>query len=298
MEFGKVEDPSLVDFTLAPDPATNRRFLSGTTNPDFSFFFGTSQWHDPGYYGTLYPEKIKKGEELLWYGKQFNTIEFNPSFYAVPQEANMQRWKNLVPVGFTFCCKVPRSISHASRLSLQHEAMQRFLSAIQAFGECLGPSFMQLPPQVRPDRLPEILQFLSGLHFPSPFFVEVRHPDWFTEAGVHQQLVEGLSERGIGLVISDVSGRRDAAHMTLTTPDVMIRWVGNEGHITDRERLQSWAQRLAAWQQKGLRRAWFFLHQPNPGLVPAGARIFAALLSDNGIPVKKTARPAVQQGLF
>ena len=58
------------------------------------------------------------------------------------------------------------------------------------------------------------------------FFLEVRHPDWFTK-DVSKELFETLHALNIGAVITDTAGRRDCAHMHLTIPKTFIRYVGN-----------------------------------------------------------------------
>jgi uncharacterized protein YecE (DUF72 family) len=299
MEFGRVEHPELVDHTLAPDPpATSHVLKTAERDGAFSMCFGTSQWHDDGYYGSLYPERVKKGEELHWYARQFNTIEFNPSFYAIPPVASVKKWASLVPDGFSFCCKVPRYISHAAEPVLQSNALDSFGETLKHFEDHLGPCFLQLPPHVKPDALPRYLRLLDKTKLPSRLFFEARHELWFTEQGFYEDAVSVFQERGIGLVISDASGRRDAAHMTLAIPEVMVRWVGNSGHASDFERLKEWALRIEQWKQAGLKRCHFFLHQPDPGKVPALAVRFSEMLSGSGIPTKKIALQDVQQGLF
>jgi hypothetical protein len=43
----------------------------------------------------------------------------------------------------------------------------------------------------------------------------------------------------------------------------MIRFVGNLLHPTDYARVDAWALRLKSWLGQGLRRAYFFIHQPD-----------------------------------
>jgi hypothetical protein len=68
--------------------------------------------------------------------------------------------------------------------------------------------------------------------------------------------------------------------MLLTVPKVMIRFVGNQGHPTDYNRLGAWADRLANWYACGLEAAYFFLHLGDETLVPAFSRYAGQLLKE------------------
>jgi hypothetical protein len=56
--------------------------------------------------------------------------------------------------------------------------------------------------------------------------------------------------------------------MQLTSPSLMLRFVGNGLHPTDYQRTEDWLDRIAEWQEKGLRSAWIFIHQPEMLDVP------------------------------
>ena len=92
-------------------------------------------------------------------------------------------------------------------------------------------------------------------------FVEVRHPDWYADAGARKDMFDMMRDLKKGAVITDASGRRDCVHMELSTPDAFIRFVGNGLHPTDFSRIDSWVNRLADWKDQGLNKIYFFLHQ-------------------------------------
>ena len=78
-----------------------------------------------------------------------------------------------------------------------------------------------------------------------------------------------MEAAGHGTVITDVAGRRDVLHMQLTTPVLMLRFVGNGLHPTDYQRSDDWIARIADWWQRGLQAAYIFIHQPVMTQVPA-----------------------------
>ena len=48
--------------------------------------------------------------------------------------------------------------------------------------------------------------------------------------------------------------------MRLTTPIAFIRYVG-ANHSSDKARLDDWVTRLKTWQEQGLQKLYFFVHQ-------------------------------------
>ena len=49
--------------------------------------------------------------------------------------------------------------------------------------------------------------------------------------------------------------------MRLTSAEAFIRFVGNGLHPTDYTRVDEWVQRIKQWNDKGLRKVFFFMHQ-------------------------------------
>jgi hypothetical protein len=65
------------------------------------------------------------------------------------------------------------------------------------------------------------------------------------------------------LVITDVAGRRDILHSSVTAPWTMIRLIGNDLDPSDHLRLHSWSERIWEWTKLGLEETYLFLHQPD-----------------------------------
>jgi uncharacterized protein YecE (DUF72 family) len=68
-----------------------------------------------------------------------------------------------------------------------------------------------------------------------------------------------LNEMGHATVITDVAGRRDVVHQSLSVPKAFIRWIGNE-HPSDYQRIDEWIQRIKGWLEEGLQELWLFVH--------------------------------------
>ncbi len=275
MEFGKInpEDLSQTDFALPPDHPSTARLLSGKkagTTP--SVFVGCAKWGRKDWIGKIYPPGTKEADFLSLYARNFNSIELNATFYKIPSFKQAQEWKSKVGKDFLFTPKISNSISHIHRLKNTEERMEWFLKGISAFEENLGPVMLMLHPNMGPKSLGTIENFLSTIPKEIKVFVEMRHEDWFQTDEAAPGVFDMLERNGVGAVITDVAGRRDCAHMRLTTGEAFIRFVGNDLHPTDYTRVDAWIQRIKSWLDAGLQRVYFFLHENEEVHSPVIAR--------------------------
>jgi uncharacterized protein YecE (DUF72 family) len=283
MDFGKLPDISLVDFTLPLDaPQTADNLASRRLGNDvLHFHIGCTGWSMKEWVGSIYPAGTKSKDYLREYGKLFNTIELNTTHYRIPTEETVLRWNVETPADFRFCPKVPQTISHSKNLGLDNSATDLFIGAISLLGEKLGPTFLQLPPHFSLAHFPILQVFLKQWPQELPLAIEFRHPSWFLEKNENQQAAfDFLAENGIGLVLTDVAGRRDVLHMLQTASFAMIRFVGNALHPTDYTRVKEWVSRLMTWQQLGLQAVYFFTHEPDNLLAPELAKFLWEQLKD------------------
>ena len=82
------------------------------------------------------------------------------------------------------------------------------------------------------------------------------------------------------MVISDTAGRRDALHMCVTAPHVLVRFGGYEGHPFDTERLESWAEWIGSSASHGLERFHLLVHEPDSIYTPNTCGHFARILEE------------------
>jgi len=117
--------------------------------------------------------------------------------------------------------------------------------------------------------------------------LELRHPDWFLKKEHTKEIYQILEELRLGTVITDTAGRRDALHMGLTIPVAFIRFVGNDLHPSDYERIDDWIERIGDWVEKGLETLYFFMHQPSEANSPVLTRYMAEKLNETyGLELK------------
>jgi uncharacterized protein YecE (DUF72 family) len=266
MEFGRVTPQELqeVDFTLPPDPALTIATLSAAKNDQpFQVHVGCAKWGRKEWLGKIYPPKTKDANFLDEYVKHFDCIELNATFYQIYGPSTITKWKEKADVspGFKFCPKFSQSISHIRRLKNAEEITTQFYEGILAFGDKLGPLFLQLGDNFTPKSFPDVKAYLEHLPKDVPVFVELRHKDWFAVPENSTQIFNLFHELNIGAVITDASGRRDVVHMNLPTPHAFIRFVGNSLDRTDYSRVDEWVDRIKQWRDMGLQSCWFFMHQ-------------------------------------
>ncbi|WAC40279.1 DUF72 domain-containing protein [Pedobacter sp. SL55] len=275
MEFGRVETNEIneVDFTLPPDGTQTLLTLTGNRIEEPKFFVGCAKWGRKEWLNLIYPPKTKEKDFLGEYVRHFNSIELNAVFYGIPKEEQILKWKEMADKreDFLFCPKFSRAITHIKRLNNAQAETDLYLKAISAFGDKLGPCFLQLGDNFGPKNLPVLQQYLEALPRDFNLFLEVRHADWFANPKDRKSLFSLLADLKIGAAITDASGRRDCVHMELPTPKAFIRFVGNGGKFldnSDKKRVDDWIERLDVWLDKGLEEIYFFLHQHDESDTP------------------------------
>ncbi|RZL13782.1 MAG: DUF72 domain-containing protein, partial [Pedobacter sp.] len=252
MEFGLLTGTALdiVDFTLPQDGLQTTRILAAA-NPKEKpqFFVGCAKWGRKEWVGLIYPPKTKEADFLEAYTQHFNSIELNATFYNIPKEEQVMKWKAIadkLPGSFIFCPKFSQPITHLRRLKNAEAETDAFLAGINAFGSHLGPCFLQLSDNFGPKNFDVLQNYLHELPKDLHLFVELRHKEWFNDPVAKAEVFAMLAAEKKGAVITDASGRRDCVHMELTTSETFIRFVGNgkKKRISDDERIDAWAERI------------------------------------------------------
>lgn len=262
MEFGRVDDSEIdsVDFTLPADPIRTKEVLGGQKAKHTEVYVGCAKWGRKEWVGKIYPKGTKDKDFLEAYGRQFNCIEFNAIFYKLPSHEQVRIWKSKVKPDFKFCPKFTDAITHIKRLKNTKHETDLLLDVLSEFGDQLGPMFLMPHPQMGPKHYDIISEYLQSLPLDIKVFLELRHPDWYIPENLDRML-SFCTQHGVGTVITDTSGRRDCAHMELTLPEAFIRFVGNGLHPTDYTRIDEWVQRIKLWNDSGIEKLWFFMHQ-------------------------------------
>jgi uncharacterized protein YecE (DUF72 family) len=257
MEFGKVSHTELekIDFTLPPDPVSNEKVLDWKRKG--KVYIGLTQWGRTEWLGTLYPHKLKPGDFLHHYVHHFNCVELNATHYTWYGPARISSWAHTArDRDFKFCPKMHKEITHGGPLAPRDLLVEKFAEDVRHFGEHLGPIWAQLPDRYDFKKKNDLYHFFDSIPSAMTFFLEVRHPSWFEQPG----LFDELRTRKFGAIITDTSGARFTNHMNLTIPKTFIRFVTNNLHPSDFERTDIWARRINEWLDKGIEEVYFFIH--------------------------------------
>src|SRR5690606_8429265 len=258
MKFGKVDNVDEIDFSIPQTPKETINLLKANKkNAPLEVYVGCAKWNKADLKG-FYPRGTK--DELVYYSRQFNSIELNATFYNSPSKEQVMTWKQKTPEAFRFFPKIPQSISHFGRLLNAKEKVEAFVDATVLFEEKLGMAFLQLHDNYKPKDFDRLTTFLQEFPAGYPLAVEVRNAEWFSDESTKEQLFKLLEDTNKTNVIVDTAGRRDMLHMRLTTPFAFVRYVG-ANHPSDYDRLDAWVDIIKEWKEAGLQKLYFFIHQ-------------------------------------
>lgn len=232
----------------------------------------------------FYPSGLPESHWLEFYAGQFPAVEVDSTFHAAPSEATVRRWVETTAGSFRFTCKVPRQITHVSRLRDCSAEFIAFLRAIERFGPKLQVILIQLPPSLTPaDGKHTLRKFLAQLPRDFRFAIEFRHAGWH-----RPQFIRLLEKHRICWVWADTTplNERNLApfeFLPCTTDFLYLRLLGDYttkytvdgGHIHRYEKLL-WKREAAleSWSVKiqrhlaDVRTVWAFAGNHFEGFAP------------------------------
>lgn len=165
-----------------------------------SLFIGTSGFYYPGWRGFFNPARLPAREYLPFYSTRFKSVEVNNTFYRLPLETTLGRWRDITPESFVFAVKASRFITHVKRLEDAEGTVSTFLDRIRCLGTKLGPVLLQLP-----SRFPfdggKLERFCEVLSKDARYAFEFRDPGWF-----RQETCDILSRHNMAFRIYNYSG--------------------------------------------------------------------------------------------
>lgn len=254
-------------------------------------YLGCPVWACDDWRGSLYTAKAPRADWLKQYSSVFGTVEGNSTFYALPNLETAKRWAESVQKGFCFSLKVSRSISHDKRLRRAEPELKAFVEVADVLDvhRCLGPSFLQLPPDFAPTERHVLEDFLRGLPTYLPWSVEVRQIDWYDSGPNEHWLDDLLRELRMDKVLFDSrclfskppsdeiekasQSRKPKTPIrrTVTGEHPFLRIVGRNNLDEVAPWIQEWAPVIADWIHQGLK-PFIFTHAPDDKFAPEFAR--------------------------
>ncbi len=223
---------------------------------------GTASWTDrtlieSGWYP---PEASTPEKRLRYYARQFDLVEVDATYYALPSRQTADAWAARTPAGFTFNIKafslftqhptqvaaLPADLRQAVEKtgkdrvylrdvdsSLAEEAWDRFLAALDPLRQAgkLGAILLQFPPwfpisRARKDYIVSCAQRAA----PRRVCVEFRNRTWMTP-GNQEETLSFLAEHKLPYVCVDMpQGYRDSIPPVLAATDPDLAVVRLHGH--------------------------------------------------------------------
>ncbi|ART51623.1 hypothetical protein CBP34_08040 [Acidovorax carolinensis] len=195
---------------------------------------GTASWTDRTLLesGTFYPESVKSPEaRLRFYASQFNLVEVDTSYYAIPSVTTAQHWAERTAPGFVFNVKafslftgqwtstdvLPKDIKQALGAGrrmvykdmaeeLREELWRRFAACLVPLraNSKLGLVHFQFSPKVSRhkaavEHIEHCLEHLPG----HTLSIEFRNPSWWENAETTAETLAMLRELGMVHTIVD-----------------------------------------------------------------------------------------------
>ncbi len=244
------------------------------------FYIGCPAWGYKEWVGhnNFFPPKTQASDFLRLYSRKLLTVEGNTTFYALPSEETVARWRQETPETFRICPKVLRDISHEAHIDRRKEETLAFVERMRGLGTRLGPIFLQLPPAFAPSHLTELEAFLNFWPTNVRLAVEVRHPSFYTEQGA-DSLNDMLRRHNVARVLMDTRPIRTGTkqeqqllqdrerkpnlplQIVTTTDFAFVRYIGHPDAKVNAPFLDEWAQQLGQWLAQGLT-LYVFCHCP------------------------------------
>lgn len=247
---------------------------------------GCSGWNYDAWREQLYPKGMGPARWLGEYGRHFDTVEVNSTFYRLASRNAVERWVADTPDGFCFAVKASRYLTHVKRLADAPEkgfelaeGIKRFYTGIAPLVPAgkLGPVLWQLPANFKRDD--ERLTNLLELAPPGRHCLEFRDPSWYAD-----DVYELLRRHDAALVIGDDPERPFQAAAEPTASWTFIRFHrgsrGRRGNYAPTE-LERWAERIAAWRDGGID-VYAYFNNDWEAFAPRNAEALKRLLGEAG----------------
>jgi uncharacterized protein YecE (DUF72 family) len=232
------------------------------------------KWRDLFYRGVPQPKWFEH------YGKFFDTVEINASFYSWPTVAGVQAWRRqLGGTEFVYTVKVCELITHVKKFKGTKTLIRDFGLVADLLGERMGCLLFQLPPSFRYSRA-RLNSIVSQLDPRRRNVVEFRHKSWWN-GEVY------VAFRKAGIIFCSCSGPRLPDELIRTTDEVYVRLHGPVRwyrHDYSEEELRLWAERI---RTSGARRAWVYFNNDYDGRAPENAKSLLEMMS---VPTVKSGR--------
>lgn len=258
------------------------------------YYIGTMGFSYRDWAGPFYPKGLSTSDYLSYYGRIFNAVEIDSTFYGTPRRDAVIRWRDTTPQGFKICVKVPRVITHESGMVDCFGEMKAFIGSISELGEKLGVIIFQFPPSYDSKQFDIVNDFLGEMPTDFSYAVEFRHSSWYTA-----QTADMLTSHTVCWVATEFE--TVPKEVALTSDLIFIRFIGKHGQfrLHDREQIDvtpklDWWWRWIKSKADSVVAVFGFFNDDFSGYAPAAANKLKQII---GLPIVKSDLPK-QMRLF
>lgn len=201
----------------------------------------------------LFPPPYENASRLTYYASFFNSIEFNSSFYKIPQPATVAKWAASVPEHFRFTFKLWKGITHNKGLNFNEEDVVAFFNSINSVNEKKGCLLIQFPPGIGQEYTIQLKKLFSCITESDlaqgwKVAVEFRNKSWY-----HEDVYDMLNFYKATVVIQDIP--KSATPLLNNKSDfVYIRFHGPTGNYREsysEDFLKEYATLINEWIEEG-----------------------------------------------
>jgi uncharacterized protein YecE (DUF72 family) len=163
------------------------------------FYCGTCGFSYADWVGIYYPERLPRKDWLGYYAQEFNSLELNTTYYALPPIHVMQSLAQRTGSGFRFAVKASQDMTHNRRYGVAAcEAFIKVLHPLIDAGK-LGCVLVQFPYSFGCH--PENRSYLEKLYYCMPglpMVIEFRNSSW-----LNPQTLDWMRENNIAFCCVD-----------------------------------------------------------------------------------------------
>jgi len=142
-------------------------------------YFGTSGFSYNDWVGNFYPRGMPRREWLKYYAREFNSLELNSTFYALPKLSVMEAMVDKTGEGFLFSVKANQEMTHQRQQN--NSVFVAFIHVLQPFIDAgkLGCVLAQFPYSFHfNNQNRDYLEFFRERLGDLPVVLEFRNSQW------------------------------------------------------------------------------------------------------------------------
>lgn len=144
-------------------------------------FIGAAGWYYEDWKNVFYPSHLDKDSWLSYYAKFFDFTEINNTFYNLPTQDGVEKWRKAVPDSFRFAVKVWQKITHESQNPEIESIVQQFFNTLLPLEPKIAIYLLQFPPRFgfSAKHQRQLQNILQALPKHGKYVLELRENGWF-----------------------------------------------------------------------------------------------------------------------